>query len=148
MNVAAFVLLPALLTQPVASQPDAHRFERDLRLEQNMLRAGRLAYLSAAAFDGVTTVFMMRAGGCERNPIARPFRKNTAAIVVAGAAFRIGADFLIRKTIAKKWTGLAGLLYFGGAANHAAFGTGNIGLLRDRSRRIGWERLELRLRSV
>ena len=42
-----------------------------------MLRAGRLAYLSAAAFDGATTVFMMQAGGCERNPISRPFRKNT-----------------------------------------------------------------------
>ena len=61
-------------------------------------------------FDGVTTVVMMQRGGCERNPIARPFRGNTAAVVAAGAAFTIGADFLVPKTVGKKWPPVAGLL--------------------------------------
>jgi hypothetical protein len=62
MNLAAFVLLPTLVaTQqaPLTLDLTALQIAHRERLERNVFRAGRLAFLSAAVFDGVTTVVMM-----------------------------------------------------------------------------------------
>jgi hypothetical protein len=109
MNLAAFVLLPTLVaTQqaPLTLDLTALQIAHRERLERNVFRAGRLAFLSAAVFDGVTTVVMMLRAEPYCTTVSREHRGGGRSR--RGLYHRCGLPG--PKTVGKKWPPVAGLL--------------------------------------
>ncbi len=85
-TLAVVVAFAALTAAPAVAQEQSPTFKKEIAI-----------FSAAAAADWITTAHFMSYGRPERNPLFRPVRYNTAAVITIGAAADVGTVWLTRK---------------------------------------------------